>query len=924
MNEQRKSPPRPAEVTWHMLGAGAVRERLGVHEGGLDEASARRRLKRHGPNRVGQQDTVSAWAILLHQFQSPLIYVLLVALAVTLGLQSWKDAIVIGVVLVVNGTIGFIQEYQAQSAVKSLMKMVSPKARVRRDGQWREIPADRIVPGDEVRLGQGYMVPADARLLSVQALQIDESALTGESVPQSKTAETLADADPALSPGDRKNMAFMGTAVTSGGGTGLVVATGRRTEVGRIAEQVERAKETTTPLQERIGRLARGIALAILGVAAASMGIGLAMGRGLDEMVLLAVALAVAAIPAGLPIVVTVALAIGVRRMARRHAVIRHLPAVDTLGSCTAIVSDKTGTLTQNLMTVRAIWADGDFEVNGEGVHQDKTPVRPEEKPSLRDTLLVGALCNDAPLAGEGESGAPPSGDPMEIALVRSAEASGLDPGDLRESHPRIDEVPFRTEQRFMATVHRNGEPLVCVKGAPERILRMCDRRSTAEGEAPLDEEAVREREEALAGRGLRVLAFALGHGQDAAKAIHDEDPRNLTFVGLQGMLDPPRRSAIEAIDRCHEAGIRVVMVTGDHARTASAIAQQVHIRDGSVRAGQEESPVARPSQESRSGRELMDLDDDALDEVLSRVDVYARVEPGQKLRIVERLKAHDEVVAVTGDGVNDAPALESAHLGAAMGSGTDVAKEASDMVITDDDFASVYAAVEEGRTAFRNIRMATFFLLSTGAADVLIILTALVLRWPLPLLPAQILWCNVVTNGIADVALAFEPGEEGLYRRPPRPKGEGVLDRILMERLVLVGIWLAAGTLAVFSLTRATASGPPEEVLALARTAALTTLVLFQKVHVFNCRSEDTSLFRLSLLRNRVLFLGVLTSLAIHVAAIYWPPTQSLLRLRPLDARTWLIAFGVALTAIVVNEIHKWLRPSHRGRPSSSKGGSS
>jgi magnesium-transporting ATPase (P-type) len=659
----------------------------------------------------------------------------------------------------------------------------------------------------------------------------------------------------------------MGTAVTSGGGIGVVTAIGTETEVGQISEQVEEAGTTETPLQRRIDRLARWITVGMLAIAAITFVIGLLLGRSVEDMLLLAVALAVSAIPAGLPIVVTVALAIGVSRMARRHALIRKLPAVDTLGSCTTIVSDKTGTLTENRMTVQALYGgDRRFDLDDDNGDGDGTQIDTDD-PVLHELLLVALLCNDAELDADGEgdgdgdgegegdgdgdgddgdrsddadSGTSPGGkgDPMEIALLAAGRKLGVNRDELAERHPLRDKVPFRTEQRFMATIHdpsdSDGEgPLVLVKGAPERVVDMCEHRRNADGdEEPIDRDALIEVSESLAEEGLRVLAMAVGRGEQAAEAVGSDDPSGLVFVGMTGLLDPPRPSATEAVDRCHEAGIRVIMVTGDHATTAATIGRRVHLG----RSNRDDEPLA-----VRTGQELAELSDEELDAVLAEVDIYSRVAPDQKLRIVERLKAADEVVAVTGDGVNDAPALQAAHIGAAMGSGTDVAKETSDMVITDDDFASVYAAVEEGRTAFRNIRMATFFLLSTAAAEVILILATLALDWPLPLIPAQILWLNVATNGIADVALAFEPGEKALFRRRPRRSDEGILDRRLIERLVIVGVWLAIGTLAVYYWQRSIADEP----LAMARTTTLTTLVLFQIVHVFNCRSEDVSVFR-------------------------------------------------------------------------------
>jgi Ca2+-transporting ATPase len=924
-------------MNWFAIDPDRVLEELDSGADGLSPESAERRLAEHGPNRIRQGREISAVEVLLHQFTSPLIYVLLGALAITLAIQSYTDAIVIGAVLLINATVGFLQEYRAESAVQSLTSMMTPSARVIRGGEAQDIDSAHLVPGDVVEIDQGRMVPADLRLVEVESLQVNEAALTGESTPVTKTADTLED-DPDLPRADQANMAFLGTGVTSGRARGVVVATGSDTGIGEIAEQVGESAEIETPLERRIRRLTRWITIGILGVAVVAMAVGLAAGRSFTEMLLLGIALSVAAIPAGLPIVVTVALALGVRRMARRHALIRQLPVVDTLGSTTVILTDKTGTLTQNRMTVRAISTVTDtYLIGGDGETTDGAITRHDaasaassdtedgaagsgvadtvsvtENSPLWQALQVGALCNEASFATD-EDGFRADGDPMEVALLVAAAKAGLDHDGLAERYPRVATVPFRTERRFMATIHEADDgPLTLVKGAPETVLEMCDRRETGDGsDGNLDHDAVARAQEDLAAQGLRVLAGAVGRGDQTAETVRGDEPRGLAFVGLYGLLDPPRQSAIDAVDRCNEIGIRVIMVTGDHLRTATAIAEKTHVITGPASEGVADADPDR----ARSGRDLRGLDEEALGEVIASVDVFARVEPGQKLQLVDALKENaGEIVAVTGDGVNDAPALKSAHVGAAMGSGTDVAKDASDMVITDDDFASVLAAVEEGRTSFRNIRMATFFLLSTGAADVLIILAALAVGWPLPLLPAQILWCNVVTNGIADVALAFEPGERQLFRQPPRDPDAGVLNRLLLERLVIVGAWLAAGVLFMFQRT----AGPDMANLEVARTAALTTLVLFQKVHVFNCRSEHVSIFRKSLLANPLLLFGVLASLGIHVAAMYMPVTQDLLHLTPLDAGTWLTAITVALTAIAVNEAHKRFRGAPSGTRSS------
>ena len=895
-----------------------VLDRVETSDEGLSADEAKHRLEEHGPNSIRTDNEVSVWRVLLDQFTDPLIYVLIAALFVTLAIQSFGDAIVIGLVLIINATIGFIQEYKAETAVQSLMEMVSPKATVVRDGREQQIDADKLVPGDIVLLEQGQVVPADLRLTRSDALQVNEAALTGESVPVTKTDESLSEADKDLPPADQSNMAFLGTAVTSGSSRGVVVATGEDTELGQIAEQIRGAEDVKTPLQQRMDRLAKWIAGIILVIAAIAFAIGIAMGRTATDMFLLAVSLSVAAIPAGLPVVMTVALAVGVRRMAQRNAIIRHLPAVETLGSCSAIVSDKTGTLTQNRMQVQSI-------VAGDEQHEMSGDLELVEDSPLYMTILCGALNNSAKL-GSGssddekdsqENSSAGKGDPMEIALLSTASEFNLSREKLLERFPQVDEIPFRTEQRFSATIHEDtdekGGKLVLVKGAPERIAKMCSQMLDADGETgEIDHQRLEERNEQLAENGLRVLAMAVGHGDDAAESIHGEEPSGFTFVGMTGLRDPARPEAVEAVDACHRAGIRVLMVTGDHKTTASAIARQVHVDRFPGRNGQ--------SSKAHTGQEISDLPDDELDAVLKECNIFARVKPDHKVRIVNRLKDHDLIVAVTGDGVNDAPALKNAHLGVAMGkSGTDVAKEASDMVITDDNFSSVYAAVEEGRTAFRNIRMATFFLLSTGAADVLIILVSLGLRWPLPLLPAQILWCNVVTNGIADVALGFEKGDESLYRRPPRPIDEGVLNRNLIERLAIVGIWLTIGTLGIFYWVMQVDGG-----IDLARVAGLTTLVLFQMVHVFNCRSEEVSIFKKNLLGNKVLLAGVSVSLLVHIAALYMPWTQKLLQLQPLPWQVWVASIAVAATAIIVNELHKWLRTRNLHSDKSSNQGTS
>ncbi|MEX2046212.1 MAG: HAD-IC family P-type ATPase, partial [Chloroflexota bacterium] len=613
--------------------------------------------------------------------------------------------------------------------------------------------------------------------------------------------------------------------------------------------------------------------------AAVTFAVGVAAGSDPFDMLLFVVAMAVSAVPEGLPVALTITLAVGVTRMARRNAILRRLPAVETLGSTTVIGSDKTGTLTENRMTVHEVWAGGRTFRLAEGVRS------PGAGP-LHETLLAGTLTNEAEVY-DTPGGHEIRGDPTEAALLIAAARAGIDHRAARGAHPPRREIPFEPERRYSASVRRRGEEhLVFVKGAPERVLAMCTRGLADDGTTGLDGESVQRAAEAMAARGLRVLAMAYGPSPD-----DDAEPADLVFLGLQGMLDPPRPGVREAIAGCRRAGMRVVMITGDHVATARAIARDLGI--------------AADGAPALTGADLAGMDDATLRERVRDVPVFARVEPEHKLRIVKALQSRGEVVAVTGDGVNDAPALKAADIGIAMGlSGTDVAREAADMVLADDAFPSIYAAVEEGRIAFDNVRKVTFFLVSTGAAEVLAILTSLVLRWPLPFLPAQILWLNVVTNGVQDIALAFEPGERGLLRQPPRPRGEGILSRRMWERIGVSGLVMAAGTLFLFQWELASSGS-----LVHAQTTALTTMVLFQTFHVGNSRSERLSAFGKSPLSNPMLLISAVAALAVHVGALYFGPTQFVLRVVPLEPETWLRMVLVASTIIPAIELHKLLR---------------
>jgi Ca2+-transporting ATPase len=897
--------PPSGRRPWHVLDGGEVESFLGTGSRGLARAETAARRERYGPNQLEEAPPTRAWAILLHQFTSPLIYFLLLATFVTLVLREYADAIVIAVVLALNAVIGFTQERKAEMSVRALMHLVSPHARVIREGREWDVESRELVPGDLVLLESGGRVPADLRLVSATALVVDESLFTGESVPVAKTTRRLDREDLVI--GDRTNMAYAGTVVASGRGRGYVVATAAATELGAIARHVRTGERAETPLQHRMTRFARIVAIVVASSAVAAFALGVARGQSPADMFMVAVALAVSAIPEGLPVVFTITLALGVRRMARRNAIVRRLPAVETLGSTTVIGSDKTGTLTENRMTVRKIWAGGrsltvsDARTREAGaVAGDGRTVRPADDPPLHLTLLAGVLTNEADISLVDEE-YETRGDPTEVALLVAAARLGLEPAEARAQYPVFAEIPFEPERQYSASVRVQGDKqVVFVKGAPERVLAMSTHLLTPAGAAPLDQVAVLEAARELASEGLRVLGMAYGAIARPPRPDRLEEPAGLTFLGLQGSMDPPRVGVREAIAGCQESGIRVVMITGDHAGTARAIGEQLGI-----------APREAPA---LTGVEIGAMDDTALRAQVPEVAVYARVAPEHKLRVVQALQSHGEVVAVTGDGVNDAPALKAAEIGVAMGkSGTDVAREASDMVLADDNFVSIYAAVEEGRITFDNLRKVTFFLISTGAAEVLAILTTLLVQWPLPFLPAQILWLNLVTNGLQDVALAFEPGEPGVLKRPPRRKGEGIISRLLWERTAITGLVMATGTLVLFRWELAV-SGQ----LGRAQTVALTTMVLFQVFHVGNCRSEQRSVLALSPWSNPFLFIATAAALLVHVSALYLPPTQFLLHLEPIDLDSWVRMAVVASTILLAIEAHKILRRTRSSSPSS------
>jgi magnesium-transporting ATPase (P-type) len=892
--KERPAPEVKGPDSWHTLEQAAVESSLATTPHGLSRAEAAQRLDRYGPNVLEEIEPPRSLAILIHQFKSPLIYLLVLAAGVTLALGEYVDTAVIGAVLVLNAIIGFTQERRAEVSVRALMRLVSPRAHVVREGREWEIESQDLVPGDVVLLESGVRVPADLRLTSTTALAVDESLLTGESLPVNKRAVTLPEK---VTLAERANMAYTGTIATSGRGRGIVVATGGKTELGAIAAEMREEERTATPLQQRMTRFAQLVTLVVAITAVAGFFLGLFLGHPAPDMFMLAVALAVAAIPEGLPVVLTIVLAVGVRRMARRRSIIRRLPAVETLGSTTVIGSDKTGTLTENRMTVEELWAGGQFfEIRGKAESLEPSPDNPDPSahPALELALHAGALANEAEIYLT-DDGLEHRGDPTEAALLVAAARLGIDHEQVRAAHEVFAEIPFESERQYSASIRiRDGRYHVFVKGAPERVLEMCTTRMGADELRPEDVlGAARE----MASRGLRVLALAHAdlphppHGPDEIK-----EPERLQLVGLVGMMDPPREGVREAIEGCQRSGIRVVMITGDHAVTAQAIGQKLGL--------------ASPGDPVLTGTDLAEMDDERLREEVVRVSVFARVSPDQKLRVVTALQSHGEAVAVTGDGVNDAPALKAADIGIAMGkSGTDVAREASDMVLADDNFVSIYHAVEEGRVTFDNLRKATFFLVSTGAATVLTLLVAMLMNWPLPFVPAQLLWLNLVTKGLQDVAMAFEPGERDVLRRPPRRRQEGIVSALLWERTVVTGLVMAAGTLLLFRW-QLDATGSITQ----AQTVAVTAMVVFQTFHLGNSRSEYFSVFAKSPFSNLFLFVAAAAALLIHTATLYLPPTQFVLRVEPIvDLQSWMRIVVVSASIILAMELHKLLRRGPR-----------
>ncbi|MCP9439755.1 MAG: cation-transporting P-type ATPase [Nitrospira sp.] len=881
---------------------------------GLAANEAAGRLARFGPNVLPKFRRHGPLIRFLLQFHHPLIYVLLAATAVTMLLGEWVDAGVIFGVVLVNAIVGFIQESRAEAALDALASMMTTEAKVRRDGQTVRIPSEEIVPGDVILLESGDKVPADLRLVKVRELRVDESALTGESIPVEKVDHVLP-SETVVS--DRKNMAFSGTFVTYGQGTGVVVSTGVETELGRIHQLMGETTQLDTPLTRKLASFSKVLTVAILGLAALTFVVGLWRGQPARDIFMAAVALAVGAIPEGLPAAVTITLAIGVSRMARRNAIIRKLPAVETLGSTTVICSDKTGTLTKNEMTVQALWVGlRCFEVDGVGYEPVGT-IREEGgnqvslPASLLELLTSGVLCNDAQHV-ERDGRWTIIGDPTEGALLVAARKAGLDPAQLNESRPRLDAIPFESERQFMATLHRaeaaTEEPersVIYLKGAVEKLVPLCDRLLSVDGEErPFDSSTVFKQVERFAARGLRVLAFARKSVSAATVSVTEQDVKGgLTLLGLQAMIDPPRPEAIAAVRACQQAGIAVKMITGDHAITARAIAAQIGL-DGLKHRDREELVAM-------TGQELAATSQEQLPEAAERTAVFARVSPEQKLRLVEALQMRSHVVAMTGDGVNDAPALKQANIGVAMGrSGTEVAKEAADMVLTDDNFASIEAAVEEGRCVFDNLTKFIVWTLPTNMGEGFVLLVAIALGTVLPILPVQILWINMTTAVALGLMLAFEPKEPGIMTRPPRDPQQPILTGVLIERIFMVSFLMLAGAYGVFlwELDRT------DSIMA-ARTAAVNVFVMVELFYLFNCRSLEHSMFYVGVFSNPWIWVGVTVMTILQLLLTYVPVMNRLFHTVPIDGTAWALVLAAALVGYAVVEVETWLRKQWKRR---------
>jgi len=882
---------------WHNLSPDEALLVLNSKHSGLTETEAQAQLVRYGPNELKGKRKTPPILVFLRQFLSPLIYVLLLAAIISIVVEHFIDAGVILGVLLLNAVVGFTQETRAEKAMEALKRMAAPRASVRRESKVREIPTREIVPGDILLLETGDRVPADARLIEVSNLKVNEATLTGESIAVDKHTKPVSEEAPLA---ERKNMIYTGTIITYGRATAVAVKTGLSTEIGKIVTTIQEVETPKTPLQQNIRKLSQYILVLFLGICALLIVVGVLKGIGWLEIFLVAVAAAVSAIPEGLPAVVTVVLAIGMHMMANRNAIIRKLVAVETLGSATAICSDKTGTLTLNEMTARRLYVSGQWiELTGEGYEpkgefrQEGKSLHPQDKPPLTLLLKIGTLCNDALLTKE-DGGFSILGDPTEGALLVAAAKAGTNKEKLEKTFPRLDEIPFQSEKQYMATLHpQDGGRVVYVKGATERLLSLSKYLLKENGIALLGEsdvEAIMQVNLSMAKEAMRVIAIAYADLPAELEELKDEDIRgNLVFVGLVGMDDPPREEAKEAVRLCKQAGIKVIMITGDHEVTAESVARQLGLPPG----------------KAITGAELKEMSDEELSRQVEDTFVFARIEPLQKFRIVNALKSRGHVVAMTGDGVNDAPALKTANIGIAMGiTGTDVAKEACDMVLADDNFASIVAAVDEGRAIFNRLRNVIFFLLSTNLGELLALLLAVTFIGKAPLLAVQIIWVNLATDTAVTIPLGLEPkfGDELKY--PPRHPKAGLIFPGLLLRVGFLALMMGAGIFLIFNWAL------PRVGLEEARTLVFCSLVAFEWFRAFNARSDEYTIFRLGVFRNRWLVISISAAIILQLAIVYVPFLQVAFGTVPLTINQWGIVILAGCSPFIIDEVRKVFFP--------------
>jgi len=892
---------RLGKEPWHAFEKKRIYTELKTSEKGLTPPEVEKRLKFYGKNQLPEGKKVTVWQIILRQLINPLIFILLAAAIASLVIGEAKDAVFIFLVIAINSALGAYQEFNAEKSASGLQKMMKFAARVRRDGKEEEVPSEGVVPGDVVLLESGIKVPADMRLMETSGLEIDESFLTGESLAAQKQTGTL---QKKLGVAERTNMAFAGATVMKGRGWGVVVCTGVDTQAGKISQDVTESATAKPPLVMRMEKFIRQISILVIALSVILAVILRWQGMDLTAIFFFVVALAVSAIPEGLPVALTVALSIATKRMAKRNVIVRKLNSVESLGSCTVIASDKTGTLTVNEQTARIIALPNGkhYHISGEGYNgkgrvtekaDGETEVDFRTVNELEKIGRIAVYANEASLTQE-NSHWKHHGDAMDVALLGMTYKLGIDPVQWRDERQSLGKIPYESERKFSAAFCRRDDTVfIGMKGAAETVLDFCESMSVNGKTEKPDKGRILKEANALAKKGYRVLAFAGGEypGYEKKEVYEDEDIPPLTFYGLVGFIDPLRPEAVKSVEECHDAGIQVIMITGDHPETAGSIARELGI-------AHEGTPVVTGQMLSEAGSP----DSPAFGELVSSTTVFARVSPSQKLDIVDVLIRDGEFVAVTGDGVNDAPALKRAHIGVAMGSGTDVAREVGSMIVVDDNFSSIVAGVEEGRFAYDNVRKVIYLLISTGAAEVILFLASVLAGLPLPLLAVQLLWLNLVTNGIQDVALAFEGGEPGAMKRKPRHPDEKIFNPLMIKQTLTSSITMGAIVFGLWYWLNRHAGMDETH----ARDLILLLMVFMQNFHAFNCRSEKASTFRIPLKRNFILLFGVLGAQGLHILSMQLPFMQNILRIEPITFTEWLYILALAVPLVLVMELFK------------------